>query len=94
MSNEILAGIFILLNLLDAITTLIFMHQKGGKELNPFMNWSMRKIGVVPTLVIKMILACVVAYLTLTHAWALIVGNVLYVLVVINNIIVIKHLNK
>lgn len=33
MSNEILAGIFILLNLLDAITTLIFMHQKGGKGM-------------------------------------------------------------
>ena len=94
MSNEILATTFILLNLLDAITTFIFMHQKGGKELNPFMRWSMRKIGVVPTLAIKMVLACAVAYLTLTHAWALIVGNVLFVLVVVNNIIVITHLKK
>ena len=94
MSNEIFAGIFILLNLLDAITTYIVMSQKGGKELNPILRWPMRKIGMVPALVIKMVLACGLAYFTLPYAWVLVTMSVLFALVVVNNINVIRRMKK
>lgn len=88
--NEVLAGMFLLLNLADAITTYIVVQHYKGKELNPVLRWPMRKIGVVPTLVVKMVLAAVLAYYMLPHTWALVVTNVMFALVLVNNINVIK----
>ena len=88
--NEVLAGMFLLLNLADAITTYIIMHTYKGKELNPILRWLMRKIGVVPALIVKMVLAVILAYYMLSHGWALVVTNVMFALVLVNNINVIK----
>ena len=88
--NEVLAGLFLLLNLADAITTYIVVQHYKGTELNPILRWLMRKIGVVPALVVKMVLAVILAYYMLSHDWALVVVNVLFALVLVNNVNVIK----
>lgn len=42
-------GLFALLSLADAITTIIGLR-RGGREANPIMAWVMARIGAAPTL--------------------------------------------
>ena len=40
---------FIILQVADAASTVVVLR-KGGYEANPWLNWAMGKIGVVPAL--------------------------------------------
>ena len=47
--------IFILLQIADCLTTVHIL--KNGEELNPFLNWAFKKIGIGATLAIIKTLA-------------------------------------
>jgi hypothetical protein len=50
-ASSILAVYIVILQIADFITTKHILAN-GGRELNPFLNRVMKKIGVTPTLVI------------------------------------------
>lgn len=48
---KLLFVLFALLQLADAVTTIIVLD-KGGREANPVMNWLFDKFEVIPTFII------------------------------------------
>ena len=92
--NEKLLIALIALNVLDAILTVRILKD-GGKELNPVMDKLMKKIGVVPALVLAKAAGIgVLAYLLPSVPYqALLALCGVYIGVVIWNVKTLKELN-
>jgi hypothetical protein len=95
----ILLVLFTLLSVADVWTTLKLLA-RGGRELNPLLLMSMRRLGEVPGLVVvKAVITGVLITITLTQtayitavSWGLGIANIAMVLVVFNNVRVLKTL--
>ena len=92
--NEKLLIALIALNVLDAFLTVRILKD-GGKELNPVMDKLMKKIGVVPALVLAKAAGIgVLAYLLPYVPYqALLALCCVYIGVVIWNVKTLKELN-
>lgn len=92
-----LAAIFILLQLGDFVTTRQVLS-RGGRELNPIVQWLMTRLGIIPGLAVAKILAvALIVYLTATtqiDQTVLIILNLIYLAVVINNYRVAQKLGQ
>lgn len=90
-------ALFILLVVLcglDVLTTCIALKSKYAVEKNPILRPLMAKIGVLPTMIVgKAILLSLVYWLGM-NLTCLIILNVIYVPVVINNLAVILQIHK
>jgi len=62
--NIILSVILVLLNVWDVYTTYLILGF-GGRELNPLLNWVIKKIGVLPGLIASKTV-CVAPYVFLS----------------------------
>lgn len=62
--NIVLSVILVLLNILDVYTTCLILGA-GGQELNPLLNWVIKKTGVLPGLIASKTV-CVVPYVFLS----------------------------
>jgi hypothetical protein len=89
--------IFILLQILDVVTTKVCLDN-GNTEANIFMSKLMDKMGILPTLIlIKSIViafACLSVYISVYTVWFLIAMNLFYIWVVLNNFKVLKDTKK
>ena len=81
----------VLLNIIDAVTTLAILHS-GGREMNPYVDRIMRAIGVIPALLLTKVvpLAGLAYFISDVPVWLLGVLVVFYVGVVIHNVRVLR----
>jgi len=79
--------LLVFLNVLDCITTYIGCKVHHVKELNPIGHWLFVHIGIIPSLVIKLLLAIgIVVLFILIGMWqTLLVLVVFYVILVVWN---------
>lgn len=83
--------ILIGLNVLDGLTTYWALTKISGlEEKNPVLKFLMAKIGIVPTLIIAKAFAPLLMYLLAMNVAALVIVNLIYLIIVINNIVCIK----
>jgi hypothetical protein len=100
MIEWILLAIIILLQVLDAATTLSIL-KLGGRELNPMLKWLMDRLGVVPALAVsKLVLVGGVAVVAMLAENTPALKVLLYLVAMIfafvcaNNIQVWKNLKR
>lgn len=83
--NYSLFGLLTALQLADVYTTRRILIA-GGKELNPMMRWLIRKLGVMPGLIIPKAFLLILAYIVLLpYPWVLGALCGLYVGVLVHN---------
>ena len=83
-------GAFCVLQVVDFMTTYGILRL-GGVELNPVVRGAMRRIGVTPALLLAKALA-IVAVFVVGHVGVILVLDLVYLCVAINNVIVIRRL--
>lgn len=85
---ELLLAVLAVLQIADIVLTKKILD-KGGKELNPFLNKIMQEVGVLPALLlVKGIMFAVIAWVFMfnpTPVIILVLINILYGFVVANN---------
>jgi hypothetical protein len=99
---ELFFALLILLNIADIVTTHVACKSPMVKELNPMINWLSTKIGLIPSLLVNkapllglllfLYYSCGhIGYLTSIFLTSGII--VAYILVVVNNLVVIHKLH-
>lgn len=81
------------LQVVDVASTL-YVFKLGGYERNKVMKKAMDAIGVLPALLLKIAVVGYVGYELQSQQVAMLVLDVFYMVIAINNILVIKRLRK
>ena len=83
--------LFILLQVADTWTTITALNM-GGRELNPFMDWLFKKIGVVQGLLLVKSITVILFGLYLYETWIMWAFVCLYIIIVGNNVYQVRKL--
>ncbi len=89
-----LFAFFILLQVGDVYTTNECLRSRKGREGNPVMAWVFSRIGVLPGIIIpKLVIVALIGAAVALHEmpwWALSGLCFAYVIVIINNVLVLE----
>lgn len=81
----LLLAIFILMQLADGLTTYLCIASDKGKEANKIVEWGIKKIGIIPALIIYKFFAILAGILLINYPIFLLLLNLFYGYVVFNN---------
>ena len=83
--------IFCLLQCADIYTTWKALSSNVGHEANPVMAWLFSEVGLKAGLVIAKIAICIGIYFFAMQEWLLIILDIAYAEIIINNFKVLKN---
>jgi hypothetical protein len=94
--------LLIIFNVIDIVSTRLGLAHEHTVELNPFLAWTMKKIGILPALLAhkSVFLGVVIAlYITNILGWwgtllFLLVVNAIYVFIIYNNLLWLHRLGE
>lgn len=87
MLLHFLFGMFVVLSILDGITTYRALKRPGTREANPVMRWLFDHFGIHQTLIVSKLAAIVAVWTTMGpySLWVLVCVNTFYAAVVWRN---------